>query len=170
MTASARLRPWLVGLALATPLIGLSAWLVRGAVVRSHGPREAAPLLPGLPPPQADLPAARLEERVDGAAEALRAQGCRRLLYWRFADPPADLELLEFRTAEGAGTALTREAGPERTSGPGDEAQASAQAVYFRRGPFFVRLFLDPGAAASPDVLARKASEVDRALRQGVRP
>jgi hypothetical protein len=158
---------WILGLLLAAPLVGLSGWLVHGWVTRSQGPAVATGLLAGFPVPEADLPADKLEDRVDGAAEALRTQGCRRLLYWRLVDPPADLEVLVFRTAKGAGTTMEREAGPERMAGPGDEAQASDQAVYFRRGPFFVRLLLDPAASVSAETLTRKAHEVDRALRQG---
>ena len=160
---------WLLGLLLAAPLAGLSAWVVHGSATRSHGPAVPIGLLAGFPVPEADLSADKLEDRVDGAAEALRAQGCRRLLYWRLADPPADLEVLVFRTAEGAGTTMEREAGPGRTAGPGEEAQASDQVVYFRRGPFFVRLLLDPAASVSAETLTRKAGEVDQALRHGAR-
>lgn len=160
---------WLLGLLLAVPLAGLSAWTARGWVTRSHGPAVATGLLAGFPAPEADLPADKLDDRVDGAAEALRAQGCRRLLYWRLVDPPADLEVLVFRTPQGARTTMERDAGRDRTAGPGDEAQASDQAVYFRRGPVFVRLLLDPAASASAETLTRKAGDVDRALRQGAR-
>jgi hypothetical protein len=169
--------PWLQALLLAAPLVAFSAWLARGALARSHGPGAAAPtaastvtpraLLAGFPAPEADLPQGRLEDRVDGAAEALRADGCRRLLYWRLASPAADLELLVFRTAEGAHRSLDREVGPERTAGPGDEAQASAQAVYFRRGTVLVRLLLDPAATAGADALAARAVAVERGLAQG---
>jgi hypothetical protein len=122
----------------------------------------------GLPAPRADLPADRLEDRVDGAADALRADGCRRLLHWRFEEPPADAEVLVFRSEGGARTVMGREAGPERTPGPGEEAQATAQAVYFRRGPVFVRIFLDPGAPESTG-LVRRAQEIDHALVSGGR-
>ncbi len=112
-----------------------------------------------------DLPAERLEEHVDGAADALRASGCRRLVAWRFEKPPADAEALFFATAEGAGAVLEREAGPERTPGPGDEAAVSAQAVYFRRGTALVRVFLDPGVSSSEGDLVARAEEIDRALQ-----
>ena len=107
---------------------------------------------------------------MDGAADALRADGCRRLVHWRFERPPADAEALVFRSADGARAVLAREAGPGRTPGPGDEAQVSAQAVYFRRGPVLVRVFLDPGASPPPGELLARAGEIDRALREGVPP
>jgi len=107
---------------------------------------------------------------VDGAADALRADGCRRLVYWRFARPPADAEALVFRTVDGARAVLEREAGPGRTPGPGDEAQVSAQAVYFRRGSVLVRVFLDPGASPPPGGLLALAGEIDRALQEGGPP
>jgi hypothetical protein len=120
-----------------------------------------------LPAPDADLAADRLEDRVDGAAEYLRSQGCVRLLYWRLARPAADLEILVFDRSDGAKSVLARDAGPERTKGPGDEAQISAQAVYFRRGFHLVRLFADPGATADPQALSEKAAAIDRALEGG---
>jgi hypothetical protein len=162
-----RLSSWLLGLALATPLVGLTVWVIHGA---THPPGSmAAPAAAAgvLPAPRADLPADRLEERVDGAADALRADGCRRLVHWRFERPPADAEALFFGAAEGARAVLEREAGPERTPGPGDEAQVSGQAVYFRRGAVLVRVFLDPGAAPPPGELVTRAEEIDRALPRG---
>jgi hypothetical protein len=163
----------LVAAALAVPLVALIAWLSRGAVdPRASHPRTAgqADVWPGLPQPQADLPSERLEERVNGAADALRAGGCRRLVAWRFERPPADAEALFFGTADGARAALAREAGPGRTPGPGDEAQVSAQAVYLRRGSVLVRVFLDPGASPRPGDLVARAGEIDRALQEGGPP
>jgi hypothetical protein len=166
----ARVSSLAAAVALALPLAGLSAYVWHGAVNRSHGAlgrpsagRAPAGPLPGLPTPEADLSRDRLEERVDGAADALRVLGCRRLLHWRLAELPGDLELLVFDDARGAGTALARDAGPERTAGPGEEAHVSPQAAYFRRGFVFVRLLLDPGSSAG-EALARRASEVDRAI------
>jgi hypothetical protein len=171
-----RLPSALVAVLLATPLVALAAWVVRGALrvpqrapngaVPQPRPAEPAGVWPSLPKHVADLPADRLEERVDGAAEALRASGCRRLVAWRFERPPADAEALFFDTAEGAGAVLEREVGPERTPGPGDEAQVSAQAVYFRRGADVVRVFLDPGAKAADGHLVARAREIDRALSE----
>jgi len=112
------------------------------------------------------VPAERLEEHVNGAADALRASGCRRLVAWRFEKPPADAEALFFGTAEGARAVLEREAGSERTPGPGDEAQVSEQAVYFRRGAALVRVFLDPGATAAEGDLVARAQEIDRAIQE----
>jgi hypothetical protein len=169
-----RLPSWLLVALLGTPLVGLTAWIVRGALV---DPREAstgapqprpegsAGVWPGLPQHRVDLPAERLEEQVDGAADALRASGCRRLVAWRFERPPADAEALFFGTVEGARAVLEREAGPDRTPGPGDEAQVSVQAVYFRRGTALVRVFLDPGASAPEGDLVARATEIDRALQ-----
>ncbi len=167
-----RLPPWLLALALAAPLFGLTAWVILGAVRPTAGvsaSRPPAGVLAGLPVPTDDLPADRLEERVDGGADALRADGCRRLMHWRFDQPPADAEVLVFRSEGGARSVMAREAGPERTPGPGEEAQATAQAVYFRRGPVLVRLFLDPGATPPPEGLLRRAEEIDRALASGAR-
>ena len=91
-----------------------------GSVAATAAP---AGTVPGLPPPRADLPAERLEEHVDGAADALRADGCRRLVAWRFEQPPADAEALFFGTAEGARAVL-------RARG-----RARAHARPRRRGP-----------------------------------
>jgi hypothetical protein len=169
-----RLPSWLVGPVLAAPLLALTVWVVSGfAPSDSPPPEPATPrpetapqgILPGLPAPHVDLSEERLEEQVNGAADALRADGCRRLLYWRFEDPPSDAELLVFRTAENAQAVMEKEAGPERTPGPGDAAQVTEQSVYFRRGSVFVRLFLDPGA--EPHGLVERATEIDRALAIG---
>ncbi len=154
-------RRWLVGLALAAPLVLLTAWLV-GGVVRLGGVSDSRPSAPG-PLPTLDLPASRLEERVDGGAEALRAAGCQRLLYWRSEDPPADAEALVFDTVAHARAALEREAGPERTAGPGEEAQVSDQAAYFRRGTVLVRVIADPGVTG-PGRLLKAAERVVPAL------
>ena len=165
-----RLRTWLVALAFAAPLAAITAWVLRGAndpQAREPRPAEPAGVWPGLPQHRADLPAERLEERVDGAADALRASGCRRLVAWRFERPPADAEALFFGAADSAHAVLEREAGPERTPGPGDEAQVSDQAVYFRRGMVLVRVFLDPGATPPPGGLVARAEEIDRALQRG---
>jgi hypothetical protein len=159
-------RPWLVGLALAAPLVLLTAWLIGGALrpgPADHGAGDAH--ASDALPPAAEFPAERLEERVDGAADALRAAGCERIRYWRLDAPPADAEALVFRSAEHARAALQSEAGPARTGGPGDEAQVSDQAVYFRRGAVLVRVFPDPGASA-PSGLLRFAERLDAALRQ----
>ena len=152
-------RSWLVGLALAAPLVLLTAWLIHGALVAgatSAGAPSAPKRAPAL-----DLPASRLEERVDGGADALRAAGCVRLLYWRFEDPPADAEALVFDTPQNAHAALERDAGAGRTAGPGDEAQVSEQAVYFRRGAVLVRLFADPGASSGRLLQAASRLEPD---------
>jgi hypothetical protein len=159
-----------VALALAAPLAAITAWVLLGATdPRAAEPRPAGPagVWPGLPQHRADLPADRLEERVDGAADALRASGCRRLVHWRFERPPADAEALFFGSAEDARRVLEREAGPERTPGPGDEAQVSDQAVYFRRGAVLVRVLLDPDAAPPLGELVNRADEVDGALQAG---
>ena len=156
--------------ALTAPLVAFTAWVIHGAIdPDAPRPRSAARAgaWSGLPQHRADLPADRLEERVDGAADALRADGCRRLVAWRFERPPADAEALFFATAQGARTVLEREAGRDRTPGLGDEAQVSPQAVYFRRGAVLVRVFLDPGASPPPDELLARARDLDRALREG---
>lgn len=161
---------WVVSLALALPLVAITAWVIRGAT-GGRAPRaapEGPPAgWPGLSRPLADLPAERLEERVNGAADGLRADGCRRLLAWRFERPPADAEALVFRAPEDARRVFEREAGPARTAGPGEEAQVAPQAVYFRRDAVLVRAFLDPGAAAAPGELEARAREIDRALLEG---
>ncbi len=166
----------LTAVLLAAPLVVLTAWVVYGAIHETHGasvtpapgatpaPSQPAAILPGFPAPEADLGADRLEEQVDGGAEYLRAQGCRRLLYWRLAAPQTDLEILVFDEPAGAAAVMARDAGPERQAGPGDEAQVSPQAIFFRRGRNLVRLLADPGATSDAPSLARRAAEVDRAL------
>jgi hypothetical protein len=147
--------------------VALVAWIAHGAV--DAGAPQPAPAGPagvwaGLPQHRADLPAERFEERLGGAAHALRAAGCRRLVHWRFERPPTDAEALFFTTDEAARAALTRELGDERTPGPGDEAQASPRAVSFRRGSVVVKVSLDPGAEADGGALLARASEIDRSL------
>ncbi|HUL80355.1 MAG TPA: hypothetical protein VL691_24020 [Vicinamibacteria bacterium] len=166
-----RRRPaaWLVAAALAVPLVALAAWVIRGAV-DPHAPQPhptgPAGVWPGLPQHRVDLPADRLEEQVDGGADALRKDGCRRLVSWRFERPPADAEALFFATVDGARAVLDREAGAERTPGPGDEAQVSPQTVYFRRGTVLARVLLDPGAPDSPGELLARARDLDHALQE----
>jgi hypothetical protein len=169
---------WLVPTLLTIPLLAVAAWTavswVRGGrtavdPIAPAAARRGSPgitSVPGFPPPEVDLPVDHLEDRVDGAAEFLRGLGCSRLVYWRLAEPAADLELLVFRDPAGAGQALAHDAGPERTPGPGEEAQVGPQALYFRRGPFFVRMFADPGAPADPAMLARRAGDLDKTLRK----
>jgi hypothetical protein len=172
-----RLPSSLVAVLLSIPLVGLTAWVVWGALTPPHETPTGAPLpqphpggpagvWPGLPQHRVDLPAERLEEQVDGAADALRASGCRRLIAWRFERPPADAEALFFASADGARAVLESEAGSARTPGPGDEAQVSEQAVYFRRGAALVRVFLDPGATDRGGELVARAEEIDRAIRE----
>ena len=163
-------RSWLVAAALATPLVLISGWLLRGALAptpRDEPPAPEGTSAPAPPaatparaavadgwPPALDLPAGRLEERVDGGADALRAAGCTRLLDWRSEAPAADLEALVFDTAEQARAALSREAGAARTPGPGDEAQVSDQAVYVRHGAVLLRAFADPGGTGGEALVA----------------
>ena len=152
---------WPLALLLAAPLLAICTWLVVGAVNRSQGPSA---LIPGLPPPEADLPADRLEERVDGAAESLRKNGCKRLVAWKLSSPPADLEVYVFGDIEGAKALLDREAGSHLDPAPGDEASVTAQAILFRRGVFYAKLIADPAAAADPEPLMTVAANLDRAL------
>jgi hypothetical protein len=122
------------------------------------------------PAPQADFPADRLDERVDGAAELLRKAGCRRLLFWRLESPPADLELYAFSDARAAQQALERDAGSDRSpGGPGDEGWAGPQCVFFRRGTSYVRLIADQ--VMTTEALVAQAERLDRALvRAELRP
>jgi hypothetical protein len=165
---------WVKLALLLAPLAAFSSWVTWGALHRSQGPAltpraptEIDRVLAGFPAPEDDLPAARLEERVDGAAEALRAKGCRRLVHWRLADPPADLEVLVFETPGGARAVFEGDAGKDRSPGPGDEALGGDQFLYFRRGAVVVRLLLDPGAPSGARSLARTAERVDAALQAG---
>lgn len=177
MTAGNRSFSWVTGFLLAVPLIGLTVWLAAGGWHRSFGPdrfatavSEAPAVTPdsylvGLPPPQGDFPAPRLFERVNGAADALIAAGCGRLLFWRMDDPAAEVEVLVFETDDGAATTLTGDAGPNRTPGPGDEGIVSDQAIFFRRGRFYVRVVAEPGAPVDPDRLLDLAGRFDRSLQ-----
>jgi hypothetical protein len=163
-----RWQPWLVALALALPLVGLAGWIVRSAVAggtASPAVEPSGPADDGLPAPT-DYTAERFEERVDGAAPALRAAGCERLRHWRLGAPPADAEALFFRSVDAARSALEREAGPGRTPGPGDEAQVTPQAIDFRRGAVVVRVFADPAtpSAAEAAGLLRAAERVAHAV------
>jgi hypothetical protein len=164
-----RLQPWLVALALALPVVGIAGWIAHGAL---EGGRAAAPavepsgpVVAGLPTPT-DYTAERLEERVDGAAPSLRAAGCERLRHWRLEAPPADAEALFFRSVDAARAALALEAGQGRTPGPGDEAQVTSQAIYFRQGAVVVRVFADPAtpSAAAAAGLLRAAERVSHAV------
>src|SRR5512135_1655166 len=73
---TARWPAWVVALALAAPLVAFTAWIAYGLVApkATQGtPAPAATAAFAALPPDSDLPAERLEERVDGGAEALRA-------------------------------------------------------------------------------------------------
>jgi len=174
--------PWLKALLLALPLACLVTWLTIGGVKGSFGPdlrsspeaEKSAPpgkaaaspdsFLTGFPPPDGDYPADRLFEKVDGAADALIAAGCGRLLFWRIADPAAEMELLVFDRAEGAAGVLAKDAGPVRDPGPGEEASVTDQSVFFRRGRFYVRILGDPSANPGRDRLLDLAGRADRGL------
>jgi hypothetical protein len=157
----ARSTLWLVGFAVACGAPPNSA--------RAPAPVASAPAA-AYPAPQAVFPADRLDERVDGAAELLRKAGCRRLLYWRLEDPPADLELYVFTEAQAAKAALARDAGTDRSSAsPGDEGWAGPQCLFFRRGANYVRLIADQAVTA--EALTAQAQRLDRAVVRGeVRP
>jgi hypothetical protein len=175
---------WPRALLLALPLVGLAAWLTVGALARSFGPepletglaRESGTALASLeetkaasppsllPPPEEEYRAETLFDRVDGAADFLLSHGCERLLVWRFRDPAAELELLVFGGAAGAGAVMERDAGNERTPGPGDEAWAGPEVVYFRRGRLYARLFAVAGAPPPPGALADLGARIDAEL------
>jgi hypothetical protein len=162
---------WAQALLLGAPLLAICAWLGVGALGRSRGPTtptiepaRSPELIPGLPPPEIDLPAARLEERVDGAAESLRKNGCKRLIAWTLTSPPADLELYVFDDVQGAKAWLDREAGSQRDLSPGDEASITGQAVLFRRSVFYTKLIADPSASVAFAPLKAAAESLDRAL------
>jgi len=173
---------WLKSLLLAAPLACLLVWLTVGGVKGTFSPDlppspgaggsapsrlPAAPppsVLTGFPPPEGDYPADRLFERVNGAADALIAAGCGRLLFWRMGDPAAEMELLIFDRAEGAARILARDAGPGRDPGPGEEASVTDQSVFFRRGRFYVRILGDPAANPGRERLLDLAGRADRGL------
>ncbi len=167
---------WLGGLLLSVPLVCILAWLIIGGMGRSFGPGglssgasgtpSAAPswILSGFPPPDGDYPADRLFERVNGAADALIAAGCGRLLFWRTEDPAAEMELLVFDGAPGAAAILARDAGPGRDPGPGEEASVTDQSVFFRRGRFYVRILGDPSDNPGRERLLDLAGRADRGL------
>jgi hypothetical protein len=149
---------------------GSSAAVPTSMPVSSSPPDPADAPAGSYPPPQIDLPPSRLHERVDGAEPLLQSLGCRRLLYWRIAEPPADLEVLAFEKVDGARQALDRDAGSERTAGvPGDEGWANAQCVCFRHDTTYVRLIAD--AAVSGEGLLEQARRVEEAIAGGqIRP
>ena len=174
---ASRPRGLVAAIALLVPLAGLIAFLVYGGRHRVFGAGEAdAPIVPasgiaslldGLAERTADLPPERFHEQVDGAAEFLIALGGTRIVAWRFAGPPeATLELLEFGDEDGARRALEQDAGADRTPGPGDEAWAGADSVFFRRGRRYARLSA-PGMSGpdAPAKLAAMAARVDERLR-----
>jgi hypothetical protein len=182
---------WIRGLLLALPLLGLATWLTVGGISRSFGPDLEVPELVGEPsPPELDAareasPAAAASfaappaglpsdpedygpdtffERVNGADEYLISKGCRRILVWVFDDPDSELELLVFETADGASEVLARDAGPERHEGPGEEASISDDAVFFRRGELYGRLYAMGDALPKPGALAALALRIDESL------
>jgi hypothetical protein len=113
--------------------------------------------------PDLDLPASRLHERVDGAEPLLQELGCQRLRVYRVGPPPADLEILDFASVDGARKALARDAGPDRTPGlPGDEGWTSSTVLFFRRGTSYVRLVADQPAPAG--ALIAQALKIDQAF------
>jgi hypothetical protein len=175
----ARFRSLLTAALLLLPLAVVAGWLAHGILHPSPRPEAAAPAAPrpaplmppalqGFPDPSADLPADRLHERVDGAEDYLRGQGCARLLAWDLEDPKGTLEVLLFSTPEGASRVLAHDAGPKRTAGPGDEASSDAQSVLFRRGRAYVRVIADPDAASDPARLLAEAARADRAILDGM--
>ncbi len=172
-----RSRSLFTAVLLLVPLAALAGWLAHG--IANPTPTPAAPrppvalpaapasALPGLPAPQADLPPDRLHERVDGAEDYLRSQGCVRMLAWDLAEPRGSLEIYLFSSPEGAGRVLAHDAGPKRTPGPGDEASADPQGALFRRGKAYVKLIADPNAGAPAARLLAEATKVDRAILEG---
>ena len=116
-----------------------------------------------LGPPELDLPADRLDEHVNGAAPWLQSIGCRRLLFWRVAQPPAELEVFVFSTDAGAQQALDKDSGGDRTRAvPGDEGWTNHQVVYFRRGTVYCRLIAE--SAVPNNGLTDFARRIDRAI------
>jgi hypothetical protein len=177
--ARGRSRSLLTAALLLLPLAVVAGWLAHGILHPAPRPAGTAPAPPvpasrkvsalrGLPDPQADLSPERLHERVDGAEDYLRAQGCTRLLAWDLADPKGTLEILLFSSPDGAGRVLAHDAGPKRTAGPGDEASSDSQSVLFRRGRAYVRLIADPEAASDPARLLAEAARADRAILDGM--
>jgi hypothetical protein len=177
--AKRRSMPSIAGLLLSLPLIAIATWFVYGGLHPGTGPTQGRPTLPpaaakrseaivaGFPDPEVVLPADRLHERVDGAEDYLRAHGCVKLLAWRLGDVQADLEVLVFNDAQGAGKVLARDVGPQRTTGPGEEASVDAQGILFRRGRIYARLTADPGSSTPPERLLEVAARLDRALIGG---
>ena len=147
---------------------------LRGAIdprgTASRGRAAPAGGLLARPAPAPRRPALPTGSRSTWTARPTRSapSGCRRLVHWRFERPPADAEALFFGVrGRRARASSSGRPGAERTPGPGDEAQVSAQAVYFRRGPVLVRVFLDPGASPPPATCSRAPDEIDRALLAG---
>ena len=167
--ATSRPRSLASALVAGIPLALIAGVVFWGAIRPREAPTTDRPSspgapLPGLPAPAADLPADRLHERVDGAEDYLRSEGCVRLLAWDLAEPKASLEIFVFRTVEGAGRVLARDAGSGRTDGPGDEASADPQSVLFRRGRVYVKLLADPDASPNAERLLAEATKADRAI------
>ena len=179
---------WIRGLLLALPLVGLTAWLTVGGLSRSFGPEYEVPgttslgvsslaveTVPTLSPATPSLPAGfpsdfedyapdTFWERVNGADEYLLSRGCLRILVFDFDDPPAELELLVFDAETGASEVLARDAGPERQEGLGDEASVSEEAIFFRRGRLYGRLYAEGDARPGPGGLAALAIRIDESL------
>ena len=167
--ATSRPRSLASALVAVIPLAIVAVVIFWGAIRPGDLPTVARPSspavpLPGLPIPAADLPAERLHERVDGAEDYLRSEGCVRLLAWDLAEPKSSLEIFVFQTVEGAGRVLARDAGNGRTDGPGDEASADPQSVLFRRGRVYVKLLADPDASPDAERLLAEATKADRAI------
>ena len=155
--------------------VGAALWIAHQAFSAPSSPdlppapapqASAPPARSSYPPPQLDLPANRLHERVNGAEPVLRRAGCRRLLFWRTEQPPADLELLVFADAAGAAQWLERDAAADRTAGvPGDEGWMNTQVLYFRKGPLYVRLIADQ--PTDTKALLAQGRELERAIAHG---
>ena len=169
-----RLRTWLLALALAAPLVAITAWVIHGATdpparppaSRRAGGRVARP----APTTSPTCPSERLEERVDGAADALRADGCRRLVLWRFEQPPADAEALFFaRRGRRARRPRSARRAPSGRRAPGTRPRCRTRPSTSGAGRSSSACSSTPAPRRRRASSLARAVEIDRALRAGAR-
>ncbi|MBP7148424.1 MAG: hypothetical protein KBD01_12835 [Acidobacteria bacterium] len=127
---------------------------------RTTGPD--GPHLVGYPAPVRSLSVHRMNEAGSDAVR-LRDLDCQWIVSWDYTDPAMRVDLFYFMHADDAAKALANGA-TALASGPGEQRAVAAGLYLFRRGRITGRLSSrDP--AATPELLAARADEFDRAVQ-----